>query len=157
MAAKKMLAPGYDFGVVTAKITADLTANSTTTMADVTGLGLAVPYAGTFDFEFVYPWQCATTSSSIGTSLSGPANSFVSYTIQTQTNTTTTRSDYKSALAAAALSAGNAGGAATSFVVRISGRIVATAAGTLQPQFAATVASNAITIKAGGYATLTPR
>jgi hypothetical protein len=151
-----MLAPGYDFGVITPKLTADLSpTNSTVTLADITGLGLAVGI-GTYDFDFVLPFSSATTGAGLVLTLNGPASSFVSFILQIQSQTSTVRFGWRGAYGATDTGS-NAATANATFLGRITGRVITTSAGTLNAQYASSVAGVAITIKSGAYATLTPR
>lgn len=141
---------------VAATIGSDQT-NATTTMADVTGLGLAVPGAGTYDFYFHIPWTSNNTGNGIGIQLKSsgaPASTTLAYSIRIQ-NTTTTHNTWWQTATGTPQSTGTAGNTATTYTAEIWGRIVATGAGALLPQFAigGGVASTAA-VKAGAHGRL---
>jgi hypothetical protein len=127
---------------------------STTTLDDIDNLGIAVG-TGTYEFEFVIPYQTSVTGNGIALSLAGPTTSFCSYTIEIQSANTTTRSDYQTVFGTTGATNG-AGTANTTFTARISGRVVTTASGTLQPRYAiGSGAASTATIKAGAYGKVT--
>lgn len=128
-------------------------AQSSASLADVTGVGMAVAGAGTFDFEFFVPYTGDTNGNSpITVNVTGPAVSLASYDIYMQNSNTGKTEAVKTAL-----NSSQAGAAVTTagtiYAVWIRGRIIATAGGTLQLQFAGD-GTHTCTVKAGAYGTL---
>lgn len=125
---------------------ADVT-NSTTTIANVTGLSFAVTSGTTYRFYIVIPYTSAATTTGSRWTLTGPANTLFSYTSKytltatTQTVNYASANDIPAAANASSLTAGN--------VCIIEGLIKPSANGTLQVRFASEVAASAIVAKAG--------
>lgn len=138
------------WGVNVEKTSADET-NTTQIPSAIASLAIAIPGAGKYDFEFFIPYQVSVTGNGIWIDLNGPTNSFLSYTIEIQSNTTTNRSDWRNALNTSA-SLSSTGASGTTFIVRIIGRITATASGTLQPRYSNnTATAMTTTVKTGAY------
>lgn len=138
------------WGINVEKTSADET-NATQTPSAIASMAIAIPGAGKYDFEYAIPYQVSVTGNGIWVDLNGPTNSFLSYVIEIQSNTTTNRSDYRTALNTNA-SLSSTGAAGTTFMVRIAGRIIATASGTLQPRYSNNNATAmTTTIKTGAY------
>lgn len=139
----------------TALLTADLTAVTSSTLVDATGLVLAVPGAGNFEYDFWIPYTGGNTANGITLSLNGPSASLVKFSIDFQ-NSVTARSMYPKT----AFGSGQAGpvvaNAVTVYFARIFGTIVATASGNIQVQHANTDNVNSTQIKSGARGRLFP-
>lgn len=134
---------------------------ASTTLADVTGLALTIPAAGTWEFDFVAPWS-GSQGGGTGTStnprwqLNGPPSSHLSYTIEISTSNSTTYSYYRTTMTTPAVPTTGAQTPDSVYPTRIRGRIVATGPGTLQPQVALAAGSwtGTVSVAAGAYGRL---
>lgn len=134
---------------------------NSTTLQDVTGLALAVPTAGTYEFDFIAPWSGSvgtggTTSTNPRWQLNGPTSSHLAYTIEIATANSTTYTFFRANMSTPAAPTTGAQTADSIYITRIRGRIIATAAGTLQPQVALATGTwtGTVTIAAGAYGRL---
>lgn len=128
-------------------------ATTSVTVEDIVGLGLAVGI-GTYEFEFLIPYTGSVNGGSgMLLALTGPASSFLSYTMDIQAAQTSNGTYYRSAFAVsqAGVSVTTAGNI---YVARIRGRVVTTASGTLQPRFGITIGGTTTTAKVGAYGKL---
>lgn len=132
--------------------------NATTTMADVTDLGITTPASGSYDFRFVIPWSSSITGNGLALQLKSsgaPTFSALGYVLRIQ-NTTTTHNTWWDSTYASPHSNGTAGAAGSNYVAEIFGRLTVTAAGVLVPQFAiGTGSASTVTVRAGAYGQLT--
>ncbi len=157
MAAKKQYATGYQFGgselsvigsatandsvptwaqvkgVRVEKTSADET-NNTTTPSNISSLAVAVDNSSTYDFEFLIPYSMSGTGNGISFDITGPTTTFLSYSIEIQTNTTTMRADYKTAFSSAVTLSST--GSTSTFRIWVHGRMTTSASGTVQPRYA---------------------
>jgi hypothetical protein len=135
----------------------DGSAISSTTLANISGLGIAVG-VGSYEFEFVIFYQgsiAGATGSAPNLNLTGPASpSFVSYVIDIQTGVTTFNEYVRTTLNSPQTPGAGVGNITVEYVCRIRGRITTTASGTLQPQIALGGGSftGTVTVKGGSYA-----
>lgn len=135
--------------------------NATTTLGDVTGLSLAVPAAGTYEFDFWVVWSGdqgggTSTATAPRWQLTGPTSSHLEYSIEVQTANATTNSFRRNAMSSPAAPTTGAQTAGSTYMTRLRGRIVATAAGTLQPQasLATGTATGTVSVLSGSYGRL---
>jgi hypothetical protein len=156
LAVTKITAGG---GPTTVKLTADLTAQTTTTLADATGLSFAAAANTYYHFKFVVVFRTAATTTGIQLSVAAPATPTVF-----------------SAKASIAIAADGASGewqgwitasndavigtgvqaANTDYVAIVEGTIrTGATAGTVQLRYASEVAASAVTIRNGSLAIIT--
>jgi hypothetical protein len=141
-------------------IAADGSAISSTTLANISGLGIAVGI-GSYEFEFVIPYTGSVTGASGSApniNLTGPATSFVSYVIDIQTGVSSFNEYMRTALNSAQQPGTGVGNTTVTYLCRIRGRVTTTAGGTLQPQLALGTSpfTGTVTIKAGAYGKVQP-
>jgi hypothetical protein len=139
---------------VTSFVSADRT-RALSALADVTGLGLAIP-VGTFEFDFLLPYVGGATSNALVVALNGPTNSQLTYFIHHQATASTINIVPKSTFANSFTGAVNSGSATTVYLCRIFGTVTTTASGTLQPQFGSNDNTSTVVIKAGAKGRLWP-
>ncbi|HEX4662468.1 MAG TPA: hypothetical protein VH144_02545, partial [Candidatus Saccharimonadales bacterium] len=130
-------------------LSADQT-NATTTPADITSFGIAVG-VGTYEFDFIIPYQSGSTTNGITLQLNGPTSSLLSYFLYIQSTTSSFASFSRTAFASSQAGSVTGSSGVTTYISRIFGVVTTTGSGTLQPQFAATAASSTTTVKAGAY------
>jgi hypothetical protein len=125
---------------------ADVT-NSTTTLANVTGLTFNVVSGITYRFYVIIPYTAAATTTGSRWTLTAPANTILAYTSKytitatTQTVNYATANDIPAAANASSLTSGN--------VCIIEGVVRPSANGAVQIRFASEIAASAIVAKAG--------
>jgi hypothetical protein len=123
-------------------------ANSTTSLADVTGLSFNVVAGTTYKFYALVAYASAATTTGSRWTINGPTTSLLayssSYSLTATSNTFNTATAYSIPAAANASSATTTGNVAV-----IEGMITPSANGTVQVRFASEVAGSAITAKAG--------
>lgn len=125
-------------------------ANATTTPDDVDDLALSLAVA-TYDFRFYIPYQQSVTGNGVDLRLKSsgaPTSSFLAYSIAVQ-STDTTRTQFQKTAFDDPVQTVSVTTANKSYLMEIFGRIIVTAAGILQPQFA-------IGTGTGGTVTLQP-
>ena len=138
-------------GPATVRLTADAT-NSTTALADATGLSFAVSAGAFYAFQFLVMFQTEGTASGIKLAANAPANSYIVYNISTPlTATTATLSNRRAVNTGAATASIDAANANTLAV--FDGLLAPTAAGTLILRFASETTTIA-RIKAGSAGVL---
>lgn len=129
-------------------LAADVT-NSTTTIADVTGLSFPVVAGGRYWFRFAINYTAALASTGSRWSINGPATSDLDFRSEYSLSTTTqTINEGLSAYdnpAAANLTSASTG----SNMAVIEGFLTASADGTVIARFASEVAASAIVARAG--------
>lgn len=135
--------------------------NATTALGDVTGLALSIPAAGTYEFDFWVVWSGdqgggTSTATAPRWQLTGPTSSHLEYSIEVQTANATTNSFRRNAMSSPAAPTTGAQTAGSTYMTRLRGRIVATAAGTLQPQasLATGTATGTVSVLSGSYGRL---
>ena len=137
-----------DSRLSTARLAADVT-NSTTTLANVTGLALALAANSTYQVDAQVMFQTAATTTGIRLTQTVPAGATVVAQWNTPTSlTAVTAANQRAADAGAAttaIDAANANTLATASLLVITG----TTAGSLQIRFASEVAASNAVIKAG--------
>lgn len=161
MAKKMQAAGGYDFGASPMvfpgwdpiKTSADET-NATQTMSSISSLAMTVPAAGTYEFEYYIPYAMSVTGNGAAVDVTGPTTSLISFQTEIQTNTTAFRKDHRTAFSSSA-SVTSTGAANQTFGIRVQGRFVATASGTITPRYALQGATAAtMTVRTGAYGKL---
>lgn len=125
---------------------ADVT-NSTTTIANVTGLSFAVVANTTYRFYIIIPYTAAATTTGSRWTLTAPANTIFSYTSKYTLTATTQTVNYASANDIPA--AANASSLTVGNLCIIEGVVRPSANGTVQVRFGSEVAASAIVAKAG--------
>lgn len=133
-------------------LTADVTNNNATanTIADVTGLSVAVTSGSTYWFRFIIGYTAAATTTGSRWSVNGPASPTLLIYRSEYSLTTTTRTLNEGLSTYDVPAASSASSAATgSNIALIEGIITPSANGTLIARFASEVSSSAIVAKAG--------
>lgn len=128
--------------------------NNLITLADVADLALAVPAPGTYSFRFELYFTAAATTTGLGLSVNGPAQSFLRFGADISTSATARLNGVQTTYGGTVL--GTASGAATPLVARLTGTVTTTAAGTLQLRFRSEVATSNVTILRGSWGELAP-
>ena len=140
-------------GLQRAVLGADVTNNNGTanTIADVTGLAVALTAGVRISFCFVVRYTAAATTTGSRWSISHPGATELTY--RSEYSLTTTSRTFNEGLTAADVpAASNASSAATAGNLAIvEGIILPSASGNLQLRFASEIASSAIVAKAGSY------
>lgn len=143
----------YNIGKNPIKTSADET-NATQTASDISSLAMAIPGAGTYDFDWYIPYSMSVTGNGASIDVTGPTTSTLSYQVEIQTNTTSFRKDHRSAFSTVA-EVNATGAAGSTFHIHIWGRMVATASGTITPRYKLQGATAAtMTVKTGAYGSL---
>jgi hypothetical protein len=132
-------------------LTSALTGITSSSLASVTQLGVAVASGGTYEIEF-WMYLSSTTSSgpNVGFGVASPSASFGVYDIFDYTNTTASREVYFASL-------GSTGSltlatASSTLPLRIKVLATFTASGTVYPQLSASSGGGTTTVQAGSYA-----
>lgn len=127
-------------------------ANTTVTFADIAGFTAAVAAGETVTFEFVCFYTTAATTTALQLAVNGPspAASGLRYAVETYTTATAMHVAVQTAYDTNTNPA--TGGGATPLLARVTGRLVAGAAGgTLALRMRSEVAASAVTVLAGSY------
>jgi len=139
---------GGGSGYTTVVLPSDVT-NSTTTIADVTGLSFPVTSGITYKFKFYIIYTAAAATTGSRWSINGPATTLLNYTSRYTLTATTQTQNFQAAYnvpAAANLTSLTAGNCAI-----IEGVITPSANGTVIARFASEIAASAIVAKAKSY------
>lgn len=138
------------------RLTVDRT-NSTTSLADATGLSFAVEANKTYAFDFYIRWRSAATTTGIQLSINAPASpTALVFHIETPTSTTAIADSVRRAADTGAATSGIDTQNADTFA-KITGLLINGAnAGTLIIRFASEVDASTVTIKAGSVGVLRP-
>jgi hypothetical protein len=137
---------GYQ-NVVTSSVD---TANSTTTLSDVTGLTFPVTAGQTYHFSALINYTAAATTTGSRWSINGPTSSMLSYTSTYTLSATASTVNYASAYNMPA--AANTGSLTAANTAKVEGVVTASASGTVAVRFASSTTS-AITAKGGSTLT----
>lgn len=129
--------------------------NATSSLQDITALGLAVPI-GNIEFDFVIGYVGGSTSNGITMALNGPTTSTLLYFFHIQPTASTHSIAGKQAFASNQPGTSTTSSASNIYLVRIWGTAVTTATGTLMPRFFSNDGSTTVTIKAGSKGRLWP-
>ena len=122
-------------------------------LAPVTGMALAVPGPGNFEFTIVAIYSGDTSASApLTVDVTGPAVTVTAYRLYVQGSNTSKTENGKTAFASSVTGTAVATGG-SQYVVIAQGALVATAAGTIQLE-AATDGVHTNTVYAGSYAVL---
>lgn len=121
--------------------------NSTTSMADVTGLSFAVTNGSTYAFKFYVMFNTAATTTGIALSMNGPTTTLLGWDVFIAAASQTLF--YQSRVAYDAGTASPDRGSGSQNVAIIDGIIIPSASGTLIVRFASEVGSSQVTVLAG--------
>jgi hypothetical protein len=131
----------------------DVGPNTTTTLADVTGLSFSVKAGVSYRFEFFVVYQTAATTTGITLSVNGPASpTALAFWVDVPSNATTrvlgNRRTYDTGATGAGVDTIN-----SNVLAIVRGVITPSADGTLIVRYASEVGSSGVTVKAGstGY------
>lgn len=136
-----------EFGGMTA-ISSDVT-NSTTSIADITGLSFPVVAGNRYYFRFSIDFTSAATTTGARFSINGPSASRLSFRVLVDSGTFALSGLMSlTAYDTPATAVGTSAGTAANFGL-IEGFVTASANGTVIGRFASEVGASAITVKAG--------
>lgn len=137
----------------TVKLTADLAASTSTTLANTTGLSFAVTAGNYYSFEFVVLFQSAATTTGIRLGLTCPAFTVYSARVEVPVAADGVSADMQGWLTTSGDSVLGTGVQAitTTYAAIIRGLILPSANGTIQVQHATEVAASGVTIKQGSH------
>jgi hypothetical protein len=139
------------------KLTADMTATTTTTLANITSLSFSVSNATYYRFQFGVIYQSNATTTGLKLTVTIPAATVFSAKAQAWSSAADgTDSEYVGRITSSgdAVTATGSEATNTSYLCLIEGVLVPSAGGTLQAQFASEVSGSTVTIKQGSYGIL---
>lgn len=145
--------PSGDSSAITVKLTADLTASTSTTLANATGLSLAVTAGTYYSFDFVVLFRAAATTTGLRLGLTCPAFTVYSARVEIPVAADGTSGDLQGWLTTSGDSVLGTGVQAitTTYAATIRGLILPSASGTIQVQYASEVSGSGVTIKQGSH------
>jgi hypothetical protein len=145
--------PSGDASAITVKLTADLTASTSTTLANAAGLSFAVTAGTYYSFEFVVLFQAAATTTGLRLGLTCPAFTVYSARVEIPVAADGVSGDMQGWLTTSGDSVLGTGVQAitTTYAATIRGVILPSASGTLQVQYATEVSASGVTIKQGAH------
>lgn len=136
-----------------AKLTADLTAVTSTTLANMTGLSFSVVAGRTYKISACVIFQTAAATTGIAIGATTPAITRYAMTVDTNAGADSTTGDYHGTLNTSgdAVISPGVEVANTDYIANLSGVLIASANGTFQLQQATEVAASAVTVRQGSY------
>lgn len=145
--------PSGDASAITVKLTADLAASTSTTLANAAGLSLAVTAGTYYSFDFVVLFQSAATTTGLRLGLTCPAFTVYSARVGIPVAADGVAGDLQGWLTTSGDSVLGTGVQAitTTYAATIRGVILPSASGTLQVQYASEVSGSGVTIKQGSH------
>jgi hypothetical protein len=145
--------PSGDASATTVKLTADLTASTSTTLANAAGLSFAVTAGTYYSFEFVVLFQAAATTTGLRLGLTCPAFSVYSARATIPIAADGVSGESQGWLTTSGDSVLGTGVQAitTTYAATIRGMILPSASGTLQVQYATEVSASGVAIKQGSH------
>jgi len=122
--------------------------NSTTSLADATGLSFSVKNGVSYRFRFWVVFQTAATTTGCSLSVNAPSTSLLAYRVEIPTSASASVLGFKRAVNTATTGT-DVDSATSNLLAFIEGVLVPSADGTLIVRFASEVAASNCTIKAG--------